>query len=229
MSADLSTRGAFIVVEGIDGSGSTTQGDKLTNWLRASGRNTYFTREPSSGPVGMLIRLALARRLTGANHKFHDPTEKKADSAPNLDAQTMALLYATDRSDHIATEILPNLNSGKIVVCDRYLLSTLAYQGLEMDEEWLFSINKNFIVPDITICLDVSVENATSRMRRTRWTKDLYEEEDQLLLIRDRYLSLIERRDARLGPIHVIDSSASMDEVSLQIQRLVEPVVGRYK
>lgn len=225
MSADSETpRGSFIVVEGIDGSGSTTQGDRLTSWLRSKGKKTYFTREPSNGPAGMLIRLALARRLTGANHEYHDPTEKAVATTTALDPQTMALLYAADRSDHLSTEVLPNLSQGRVVVCDRYLLSTLAYQGLGLDEEWLFAINKHARIPDITICLDVSVEHAKLRMRRTRWTKDLYEEETQLRQIRERYISVIKRNDPRLGRIEVIDSSQSIDSVTRQIRKIVAPI-----
>src|SRR5258706_8367109 len=124
--------GVFVVIEGIDGAGTTTQGDRLTAYLQKK-RAVYFTNEPSNGPAGMLIRLALARRLLGPNHEYHDPREIKPTGSVELHPYTMALLFAADRADHLATQIEPNLRRGKIVLCDRYILSSLAYQGLELN------------------------------------------------------------------------------------------------
>lgn len=214
----------FIVLEGIDGSGSTTQGERLASRLRSHGKQVFATHEPTGGPAGMLIRLALSRRLRGAAHAFHDPSEAPADSDA-IDPVMMALLYAADRADHVATEIAPNLARGRVVICDRYLLSTLAYQGEHLDEEWLYAINQRAPVPDLTIHLDLPVEDATTRMRRTRWTKDLYEDEARLRHIRHRYLEVIARNDPRLGRVEVIDGSQEIDIVSEQIGRLVDALV----
>jgi len=215
------TPGRFIVLEGIDGSGSTTQGERLAARLRAHGRQVFSTHEPTSGPAGMLIRLALSRRLRGAAGAFHDPAEAALDHDA-LDPAMMALLYAADRADHVAAEIAPNLARGRTVICDRYLLSTLAYQGMQLDEEWLYAINQRAPVPDLTIHLDLPVEEAVRRMRATRWTKDLYEDDARLLHTRQRYLDVIARNDPRLGRVEVLDGSEEMDVVSERIARLVE-------
>src|SRR5688500_9217632 len=99
----------FIVIEGIDGSGSTSQGQDLANALRKR-RPTVFTREPSTGPVGMLIRLALTGRLKGyVENGFHRSEDDEIQMSTELDPMAMALLFAADRRDHIAAEVLPNL------------------------------------------------------------------------------------------------------------------------
>jgi len=218
-----SDRPLFIVLEGIDGSGSTTQGDRIAGWLRNLGRRAFFTHEPSSGPAGMLIRLALSRRLRGHGGSYHID---QATSPPpsDLDPYTLALLYAADRTDHLAVEILPNLRSGRVVVCDRYLMSTLAYQGLSVDEDWLLAINRHAPPPDLCIYLDLSIEHARSRMQRTRWTRDLYEEDDKLRIIRERYLRIIAEARPELGPVAVVDASASMNTVTKRIQSLIQPL-----
>lgn len=215
----------LIVLEGIDGSGSTTQGDRLTTWLRNKGYRVFFTHEPSSGPAGMIIRLALSRRLLGSNFEYQDRLESQDAGRTSLDPHSLALLYAADRMDHLATEILPNLNKGRIVVCDRYVLSTLAYQGLSVDEDWLLAINRFARAADLTIYLDVPVEHARHRMRRTRWTKELYEDEDQLRLIRERYQALIRTRAKELGPCITVDASLPPTKVTTLICDVVSKIL----
>lgn len=217
--------GLFIVLEGIDGSGSTTQGDRLTNWLRRQGHRAYFTHEPSSGPAGMLIRLALSRRLLGPNSESHDHSDGSTLHQAPFDPHSLALLYAADRMDHLGTELLPNLDRGRIVVCDRYVMSTLAYQGLTVDEEWLVDINRFAPRPDLTIYLDVPVEHARDRMHRTRWTKELYEDKDKLRLIRDRYQSLLRSRTDLLGPCLTVDASLSKMKVANIIRDAVSQLI----
>jgi dTMP kinase len=215
----------FIVLEGIDGSGSTTQGERLTAWLRSKDIRSLFTHEPSRGPAGMLIRLALSKRLRGAVSDPHDPSEATGAPNPDLDPHTIALLYAADRMDHVSTEILPNLDSGRVVICDRYLMSSLAYQGLTVDEHWLIQINRFAPVPDLCIYLDVPVEHAKERMRRSRWTKELFEDEAQLRLIRERYLKLVGSPRPEFGPIVTVDASQSLDAVAKKVQANVEELL----
>jgi dTMP kinase len=219
------SNGLFIVLEGIDGSGSTTQGERLNAWLRHKGFSTHFTHEPSGGPAGMLIRLALSKRLLGPNYDYQDPSEDSSSRGTALDAHTLALLYAADRMDHLATEVLPNLARSRIVICDRYVLSTLAYQGLSVGEEWLLSLNQYAHPPDLTIYLDVAVEHARHRMRRTRWTKDLFEDEDQLRAIRERYLQVIRTGYSQLGRIVQVDASLPVENVGKRIRALVEEIL----
>lgn len=216
------SRPLFIVLEGIDGSGTTTQGDRLTAWLRSKGIGAHFTHEPSNGPAGMLIRLALSKRLLGSNFDYHDPLEDRSEEGKALDAYTLALLYASDRMDHLATEVNPNLRRGRFVICDRYVLSTLAYQGMSVEEQWLVDINRHARKADLTIYLDVPVEHARQRMRKTRWTRDLYEGEEELRRIYDRYSRTLRQWSSQLGPLVLIDGTKSVNTVHRLITGAVE-------
>lgn len=153
--------GAFIVVEGIDGSGSTTQAQRLVAALERAGVPAMFTCEPSSGNVGALIREALGHRLRDA-----------AGQPVALDWVTLALLFAADRADHVHRSVLPALQSGRWVVSDRYDLSSLAYQsatsgGAADVLPWIVALNSKVVRPDLTIVVDVTAATA-ARRRHTR-------------------------------------------------------------
>jgi len=220
-----SRRGRFIVLEGIDGAGTTTQLGVLRDHYRRAGRKAFFTHEPSDGPVGMLIRLALQKRLVGANFDLHDPDDPRP-AAADFDAQALALLFAADRADHVATQVLPNLEAGRDVVCDRYLLSTLAYQGQHADLEWLIEINHPAIVPDLTIFLDVPPAEAEERMRGSRWKKEIFETPEQQRRVRSRYFELIGREFPQRGRVEVIDASRPAAEVSADLLALLRRFAG---
>ena len=167
-----STRGLFIVVEGIDASGSTTQASRLSAYLRERGSRVVQTHEPSDGPAGMLIRLALNRRLSA-------PAWAPEDGEPafaSLDPLALALLFAADRRDHVATRVEPALAHGIHVVSDRYALSSLAYQGLHADAEWILAINRHAPVPDLTVFLDLPARQADDRIRNSRMQRDAFEQ-----------------------------------------------------
>ena len=228
-SAPAPERGRFLVLEGIDGSGTTTQLKALEAHFARAGHRAIFTHEPSDGPVGMLIRLALQGRLVGANFESHDPAES-ADTlrgaAERVDAETLALLFAADRADHVATQVRPNLDRGRHVVCDRYLLSTLAYQGLHCDVEWLVEINRPAIAPDLTVFLDLPPDEAGERMRRARWRKELYEDAGEQRRIRDRYLELIARGIPAVGRVVTVDASRPAAEVTERLISIVDTLLS---
>ena len=215
-------RGRFIVLEGIDGSGTTTQLNVLRDHYRRAGRRAFFTHEPSDGPAGMLIRLALQKRLVGANFDLHDPDDARPAAAADFDAQALALLFAADRADHVATQVRPNLDAGRDVICDRYLLSTLAYQGQHADLEWLIEINRPAIVPDLTIFLDVPPAEAEERMRGSRWKKEIFETPEQQRRVRSRYFELIQRYIPKVGRVEILDASRPAAEVSTDLLALVD-------
>jgi dTMP kinase len=122
-----------VVLEGLDGAGTTTQGRLLADALRADGRTVHLTAEPSGGPIGVLVRQVLKRRIVGR------------DGAP-FDPAALALLFAADRLDHAAVEIAPKLAAGVDVVSDRFTLSSLAYQGLDLgDMDWVEAVNGLFL------------------------------------------------------------------------------------
>src|SRR5579883_392989 len=116
--------GKLIVLEGVDGAGKTTQAKALGDFLTARGEVVHLTAEPSRGLVGQLLR----RSLTGQE--------------PGLNGDIMALLFAADRLDHLAREILPELMAGHHVITDRYYHSSFAYQGQESDLSWVQQLNQ---------------------------------------------------------------------------------------
>ena len=167
-----SREGHFIVLEGIDGSGTTTQCLRLAELLREKGRRVHLTGEPSKGPVGVLLRQVLSGRVVV-------PTP---DGPRPPCFRTMALLFAADRLDHLQAEVVPQLSAGVTVVCDRYYHSTLAYQwctGNASPEtlRWIIETNRFARRPDLTVVLDVSADMASER-RRLREASEIYENDD---------------------------------------------------
>lgn len=174
--------GHFIVLEGIDGSGTTTQTSRLSDSLRARGLPAHTTREPSDGPIGVLIRQILTGRVvTPGPHGVRPPTWA-----------TMAALFAADRLDHLEAEILPNLNDGVTVVCDRYDHSSVAYQTVssgrgEDASAWVLELNGRARRPDLTLVLDVSPEVAAGRRGTRSGGPELYEVSDMQVALADFY------------------------------------------
>lgn len=156
-------RGRFVVLEGLDGAGTTTQSRLLVDALRADGRRAHVTAEPSGGPIGALVRQVLTRRVAGG-------------AGGDFDAHALALLFAADRLDHVAVEVAPKLAEGIDVVSDRFTLSSLAYQGLTTgDMEWVASVNARAARPDVTIFLAVKPAVALARRRAASLDREIYE------------------------------------------------------
>jgi dTMP kinase len=206
--ASRGARGRFIVLEGIDGSGTTTQAQALVAGLEASGRPARFTHEPSKGPVGRLLRQLLVANGEG----------------PSLDWSGMALLFAADRLEHVAREIRPALSAGVTVICDRYDLSSLAYQSAtapagEAPLPWLRAINQHALRPDLTLVLDVAPELAASRRARRGEPEELFEGGDL-----QRRLAAIYARAEELVPgdrlVH-IRAEASIEVVYAELLRAI--------
>jgi dTMP kinase len=200
--------GQFIVLEGLDGSGLTTQTALLRDWLVAQGRAAIATKEPSEGPAGAIVRWALTRRLGYPPHVQHGGGEAQAPGVwEPLSDEVMALLYAADRLDHVRQEIAPRLARGVTVVCDRYRLSSLAYQALGADGDWIATLNSKAPLPDLTIFLDVPVAVCAERMAGRRGTVELYEELPKLQRIRANYDRLIAAAEAAGERIVRVDGS----------------------
>ncbi|GAF95201.1 unnamed protein product, partial [marine sediment metagenome] len=148
----------FIVIEGVDGSGVSTQAELLERKLRSTGREVYLTKEPTDGPAGAMIRLALAGRLV---------KRKDALDLRSFEAHTLALLFAADRMDHLYNDIIPKLDIGVIMISDRYYLSSYAYQGIDINNiEWLQAINSQCLRPDLTVFLDIDPAICCKRIQR---------------------------------------------------------------
>ena len=185
-------RGKFIVFEGLDGSGLSTQAGLLKDSMEKEGAAVYLTKEPTAGPIGAMIRLALGRRLI-----FSD--------ADHSDDAIIALLFAADRMDHLSTDVIPKLEAGVHVICDRYYLSTFAYQSRSMDLEWLRCLHSRCIQPDLTILLDVSPKVSCQRIAEHRWHVEIYEQEEILQGVRRRYHEIAAQLRAEGQDIRQVD------------------------
>lgn len=200
-------KGLLIALEGIDGTGLTTQAGRLVSWLRST-MPAHGTKEPSDGPVGRLIRQAL--RGTGG---------------PPLAESAMALLFAADRIDHAATVIAPRQAAGEAVVTDRYLLSSYAYQSLELDLDWIMALNRQAPLPDLTLLLTVDPRTSRDRIAR-RDRRERYEDLPRLEAVLANYLRLAERLEDLLH-IRIVDGSGSAEEVSRRVREAVRPLLPR--
>ena len=206
-------RAPFIVIEGTDGSGTTTQAERLEKRLRDEGREVYLTREPTAGPAGAMIRLALSGRLVH---------QKRAPELEPFQPHTMALLFAADRMDHLHTDIIPKLNIGLTVISDRYYLSSYAFQGLDVDIDWLQKINSHCLRPDLTIFLNVDSSICYKRMQRRRWHVELFEEQAKIEEVRQNYLRVIQQLIWQGENIVIIDGNQPISLIHQQIFREVE-------
>ncbi|MCP3101695.1 dTMP kinase [Myxococcus sp. K15C18031901] len=194
-------KGRFIVLEGLDGAGTTTQAERLAAALRAEGHAVVTTREPSDGPVGTMIRQALTGRL-GLPH-----------GAGPLSPETLALLFAADRTDHLAARVLPALEEGKIVLCDRYVLSSLAYQGASLPMDWVEAVNTHAVSPDLTLFVGVAPEVAARRRAVRGGAQELFEADEAQRRIAKQYLAAIRRREKRERIVH-IDGEQGIEAVT---------------
>ena len=176
-------QGKFIVLEGLDGAGTTTQLDRLAGKIRASGMAVFTTREPSDGPLGLLLRQALSGRLS-----------LPAGRGP-LSAETLALMFAADRMDHLHAQVRPALEAGTVVLCDRYVLSSLAYQGASVPMEWVNELNREALSPDLTLFIEVDAETAATRRQLRGAPAELFEEDGLQRRIAAQYRKAIRLRE----------------------------------
>ena len=199
----------FIVLEGIDGSGTTTQAARLLAHLAARGRQACGTREPSTGPVGKLIReILLGGHSSEQGHTVH--------------GDTMALLFAADRRDHLTREVEPQLAAGFDVVSDRYVWSSFAYQAQEADLPWVQQLARNLRKPDLTMLVDLPIEDAARRRSLAGRPIERYDADGYLATVATHYRQLAAADPNAL----VIDGRPSMDEVTVLIAAAVDELLG---
>lgn len=198
----------FIVIEGIDGAGTTTQMHALAETLRARGLPCVTTAEPTDQPIGRLIRAVLSGEL---------------QVAPS----TVAYLFASDRNEHMYGNggILEHVKAGSIVISDRYALSSLAYQGLTCGEELPFRLNGAFPAPGLTLLFDLDPETAIARIH-SRAKKEIYETLEFQRRVCDMYRTMAERLRAEGWNIVRIEANADIESVRREIGQKVLEFLG---
>jgi len=195
---DNMSKGKFIVLDGIDGSGTTTHAKLLKNWLMQKGYAVVLTTEPSKRKIGTLIRKII----------------RTTETSTEIDA----LLFAADRLDHVEMVIKPGLAANKIVISDRYVESTIAYQTTAgLDIGWVLELNKFIINPDLTIILDIEPEIGLNRKQKLT---DKFENAEFLRNVREIYL---ERAQSQHYPI--ITTNRSIDIVQEELQKYVQSIL----
>ena len=208
--------GLFITLEGGDGAGKTTQAELLSAWLDARGHETVRTREPGGTPLGAAVRGIL----------LHGGTE-----LGTVDPRAEALLYAADRAQHVAQLVRPALDRGAVVVQDRYIDSSLAYQGagrvldtadVRRISEWA----SGGLWPALTILLDASPELAAARRSERGGTADRLEAEAEAFhaAVREGFRALAAAEPERFL---VLDAARPVDELHTDIVARVEELLAR--
>ena len=204
--------GLFITFEGGDGSGKTTQIEKLSAWLKGRGHAVCVTREPGGTELGLQLRQIILH------------------STDFISPRAEALLYAADRAHHIRTLVRPALERGEIVVQDRYLDSSVAYQGAgrvldpaEVENLSLWGVEG--LLPDLTVLLDVPAQVAKDRQAKTERSFDRLEAEDLAFHERVR-TAYLERAKAYPKRFLVVDGTLPIDEIHDVITQKVSELVS---
>lgn len=193
--------GTFICLEGLDGCGKTTQAKLLARRLKTK-YEAIYTAEPSRGQIGKFIK----KRYLHASTRGSTVVE--------------ALLFAADRVEHLKNEVAPALERGKIVVSDRYVFSSLAYQGAAgIDLEWIESVNKHAFRPDLALFIDVDPKTVVGRLKQK---KSVMENLETQLKVQQVYSKYVET-----GALVRIDGNKSKREVAKAIWQAVSDHLHR--
>ncbi len=200
--------GKFITFEGIEGCGKTTQIKLIDAYLRQKGFKTVLTREPGGTKIGDNIR-----------HLLLDPNNKE------MHPRTELLLYSASRAQHVEELIKPAMNDGKIVLCDRYTDSTVAYQGAarRLDMQTIDGINKiatDSLKPYLTLIFDLPTKEGLARAKK-RSALDRFEQEapDFHERVRQGYLAIASREPAR---VKIINGAGSIDDIHKEVIKILD-------
>ena len=209
------TKGRFIVFEGIDGSGKSTQIKKISKRLQGFGYKISSTFEPTDGPIGSLIRQMLSGKVA-------------------TDQRTIASLFAADRTDHLVNKvngIRHRVDQGEIVICDRYYFSSYAYHAQYIDMKWVIhanSLNAEILRPDVTIFIDVDPDICLERIKSSRSSFEMYEKLDIMKKVRANYFKAFDvLKD--LEKIAIIDGNSTKGKVEDAILNEVKKVLSEIK
>jgi dTMP kinase len=201
----------FVVFEGLDGAGKTTQVHLLTQALRQRGIPTEVTQEPTNGPFGAVLRQIIEGRLT-------------------VDPTTLAKGFAADRSDHLRNDrngIEKALAAGAWVVCDRYLLSSLAYQhGQGVSFEEVLKLNEDIRIPDLTLYFAADPKTCAQRLGRQSRHPELFHQLDALATVADNYQKAIEMTEVRF-PTVIIPADDGPEIVHRRVLDALAPMLSK--
>ncbi|MBS7615779.1 dTMP kinase [Candidatus Bathyarchaeota archaeon] len=192
----MGKRGFFICLEGLDGCGKTTQAKVLVRKLKRMGYNANYTAEPSLGKIGRFIR------------KYCLHGDKRVSSIVE------ALLFAADRYEHVENEVIPAIKSGKIVVSDRYMYSSLAYQGATgLNLDWIRRLNEHALPPDLAIFIDVDPKTVIQRLKPK---KSVMENLETQRKVREVYMKFVDN-----GELIRVNGNKSKREVADEVLSIV--------
>ncbi|MBR6380610.1 MAG: dTMP kinase [Lachnospiraceae bacterium] len=197
----------FVALEGIDGSGKSTQLKLLGEYLEAKGVPVFLTREPTDAPIGKLLRQVLRGEVKS-------------------DYRAIAPLFAADRLHHITVgdgtdgeSLLGKLSRGISVLTDRYYFSSYAYHSVDVPMDWVIECNReaaDLLRPDLTVFIDVSPETAMARITAGRDSTELFETKERLSLVREKYLEAFARLSGE-EKVLVVDGNRPPEEISAEI------------
>lgn len=210
----MNNKGKFIVFEGIDGSGKTTQINKLCEYLESKGRKVYVTSEPTISMTGGILRDA----LSGVSKRT---------------ACEMAAMFVLDRIFHNVNNkwgIEKMLADGYDVLCDRYYYSSLAYQGSETDYEWVKRMNLDcpeIRTPDACIFLDLTPDESLERISKGRATTEIYETKEKLTSVRNKFLNVFEELGENPDEhIFIISAFGDVETVAGRMAEAVDKIIA---
>ncbi len=200
--------GKFIVFEGIDGSGKSTQIALLAQRLAEQGHSIYATREPSDGTVGKMIR-----QILGGDIK--------------MDNRAIAPLFVSDRLDHLLNQqngLCKLIAEGTTVLCDRYYFSSYAYHSVDMAMDWVIGANSicaHLLRPTATIFIDLTPEVAMERITAGREGTELFETQERLTQTREKYFEAFQKLEGE-ETVLIVDGNQSIEDLAEEIWNQVK-------
>lgn len=204
-------KGKFIVFEGIDASGKSTQIRMLEHYLKEKGVPVYLTREPTDSPFGALAHQCMTGRI-------------------DSDEKAIAAVMAADRLDHIYNKtngLLDKINAGVTVISDRYYFSSYAYQGAHLDMDWVIELNRlsaEALRPDVNIFIDIDAQTSMNRLQG-RGDLERYEKLDKQLKVREQYFAAFDRMKNEEN-VQIVQSEKEPAQTQANIRKIVDEIFG---
>jgi dTMP kinase len=195
-------KGKFIVFEGLDGCGTTTQTTLLSAYFAQKKINHLLTCEPTNNIIGGLVRGVLTKQW------------KTSPSG-------LQLLFCADRAHHLEFEILPALKKGIHVICDRYSFSTMAFGSLNCDSWWLTQLNKDFLEPDLILYIKAPAKVCLTRIKKRSLNTELFEEEKKLVKVEEMYDFLAQKHKNTITINGNQNQETVFDLVLSEIQKII--------